>query len=305
MYTTLKNGVAAALLLVVVPQRFGRPVREVRRTLAGPDGHRRDRRRDRLPALLHRPGLASAPSAAFIQKTLFVWVAMLAVPFLGERLGWIQIVALVVLAVGQFLVLPPQGVAWGTGETMILVATLCWAAEVVVVRRYLRTTATPIVAAGRLGIGLVVLVGFVLFSGQAERDPGPRRERLGLGAAHRPGPRRLRRGLVRRTPPGAGDRRHERPRPRRAHHGRPARRWQGRRAVPATRCRLSPDRRGRRADRVFGIRAGGWSGAARTRRIRCPRRCLRRASSLPDGTRAAPVRPVCLRPEPPGLLRPR
>ncbi len=169
VYTTLKNGVAATLLLVLAAASL-RPaqVREVRRTswlaltVVGVVG-------GGIAFLLFFTGLsmASAPSAAFIQKTMFVWVAMLAVPFLGERLGWIQIVALLVLALGQFLVLPPQGVVWGTGETLILIATLCWAAEVVVVRRYLRTTATPIVAAGRLGIGLVALAGFVLVSGQA------------------------------------------------------------------------------------------------------------------------------------------
>jgi len=170
VYTTLKNGVAAALLLLVAAASV-RPaqIRAVGRTswlaltVVGLVG-------GGLAFLLFFTGLAmaSAPSAAFIQKTMFVWVAMLAVPFLGERLGWTQIIALLVLAVGQFLVLPPRGVMWGTGETLILVATLCWAAEVVVVRRYLRTTATPIVAAGRLGIGLVALVGFILFSGRAE-----------------------------------------------------------------------------------------------------------------------------------------
>ncbi|HTS14890.1 MAG TPA: DMT family transporter [Candidatus Sulfotelmatobacter sp.] len=169
VYTTLKNGVAAALLLLVAAAsirpadvRQVRPASWVALTVVGLVG-------GGLAFLLFFSGLAmaSAPSAAFIQKTMFVWVAMLAVPFLGERLGWTQIIALVVLAAGQFLVLPPQGVVWGTGETLILVATLCWAAEVVVVRRFLRTTATPIVAAGRLGIGLAALVGFVLVSGQA------------------------------------------------------------------------------------------------------------------------------------------
>ena len=110
--------------------------------------------------------MASAPSAAFIQKTMFVWVAILAVPFLSERLGFVQIAALVALAIGQALVLPPRGVAWGTGETMILIATLLWAVEVVIVRRVLRAVPTPIVATGRLGIGLVVLVGYIVFTGR-------------------------------------------------------------------------------------------------------------------------------------------
>jgi len=34
------------------------------------------------------------PGAAFIHKTLFIWVAVLAVIFLRERLGWAQLVAL-------------------------------------------------------------------------------------------------------------------------------------------------------------------------------------------------------------------
>jgi len=169
VYTTLKNGVAAAVLLLLAAAAV-RPaqVREVGRTswlaltVVGLVG-------GGIAFLLFFTGLAmaSAPSAAFIQKTLFVWVAMLAVPFLGERLGWTQIAALIVLAVGQFLVLPPRGIVWGTGETLILLATLCWAGEVIVVRRYLRSTATPIVAVGRLGIGLVALVGFVLLTGKA------------------------------------------------------------------------------------------------------------------------------------------
>ena len=110
--------------------------------------------------------MASAPSAAFIQKTMFVWVAILAVPLLGERLGLAQLAALVALVVGQALVLPPRGIAWGTGETLIVIATLCWAVEVVIVRRVLRGVATPIVATGRLSIGLVVLVGYVAITGR-------------------------------------------------------------------------------------------------------------------------------------------
>src|SRR6185369_15246414 len=64
-----------------------------------------------VPFILFFTGLAqaSAPTAAFIQKTLFVWVAFLAVPFLGERLGFVQLGALGVLLAGQALVLTPAG----------------------------------------------------------------------------------------------------------------------------------------------------------------------------------------------------
>ncbi|HEX7473115.1 MAG TPA: DMT family transporter [Candidatus Limnocylindrales bacterium] len=168
VYTTLKNGVAAVVLLAVAAPLVRRSdVRQVQRTgwvgltIVGIVG-------GGIAFLLFFSGLAmaSAPSAAFIQKTMFVWVAILAVPLLSERLGFVQIAALVALAVGQALVLPPRGVAWGPGETMILIATLLWAVEVVIVRRVLRAVPTPIVATGRLGIGLVVLVGYILFTGR-------------------------------------------------------------------------------------------------------------------------------------------
>lgn len=168
VYTTLKNVVAAVVLLALAaPMVRPADVRNVDRsswvglTIVGVIG-------GGVAFLLFFTGLAmaSAPSAAFLQKTMFVWVAILAVPLLGERLGLAQIAALAILVVGQALILPPRDIAWGTGETLILAATLCWAVEVVIVRRALRGVATPIVATGRLAIGLVVLVGYVTITGR-------------------------------------------------------------------------------------------------------------------------------------------
>jgi len=168
VYTTLKNAVAAAILVgaaALVVRRV--EVRALdRRAWAGlavvgiVGGS--------VPFLLFFAGLAeaSAPSAAFIHKTLFVWVALLAVPLLGERLGWLQVAALGVLLGGQLLVTPPTGVRWGTGETMIAAATLLWAAEAVLVRRLLAVVPSPVLAGGRLGVGMIVLVGYLVASGR-------------------------------------------------------------------------------------------------------------------------------------------
>ena len=168
VFTTLKNGVAAAFLLLIALAVSRR--HEVQRI---------DRRSwltvgviglfgGGLAFLLFFTGLAaaSAPSAAFIHKTLFVWVAFLAVPFLGERLGIVQVAALGILLLGQFLIAPPTGVTWGVGETMIAAATLIWAVEAVVARRVLATVPPAVLGAGRLGIGLVVLGGYVVISGR-------------------------------------------------------------------------------------------------------------------------------------------
>ena len=177
VYTTLKNGVAAIALVVLAGLASGpRATRDldrrtwVRLALVGIVG-------GSVPFLLFFAGLAqaTAPSAAFIQKTLFVWVALLAVPFLGERLGWAQLAALGVLLAGQALVAPPIGLAWGGGETLIAAATLLWAVEVVLAKRLLARVGSPIVAAGRLGLGLIVLVAYVVMTGRAGivADLGP------------------------------------------------------------------------------------------------------------------------------------
>lgn len=171
VYTTIKNGVAALLLLgvalAVVPRAEVRALDRRSWTgmvLVGIIG-------GSIPFVLFFSGLAaaSAPSAAFIQKTLFVWVALLAVPLLGERLGWFPIAAMGILLAGLVLVAPPVGVVWGPGETMIAAATLFWAVEVIIARRLLvGGVPTPVLAAARLGIGLVVLVGYLAVSGRLD-----------------------------------------------------------------------------------------------------------------------------------------
>lgn len=169
VYTTLKNGAAGLVLLAVAI-----PVLRARRRPLSLSG--RDARRltvigivgGSIPFLLFFTGLslASAPSAAFIHKTLFVWVALLAVPFLGEQLGLLQIGALGVLFASQLLITPPTGVSWGIGETMIAAATLFWSVEVVLAKRLLARVDPLVVGVGRLGIGLIVLVGYLAVTGK-------------------------------------------------------------------------------------------------------------------------------------------
>ncbi len=169
LFTTLKNGVAAVVLatiaLVVVDRAPSRVRRLEPRSVAGlaligviGGG---------IPFVLFFTGLAnaSAPAAALIHKTLFVWVALLAAVLLRERLGGLQVGALAVLVVAQLLILPADGLAWTAGEWMIAAATGMWAVEVIVAKRVLRTVPSPIAAAARMGIGLVLLLGWLAVRG--------------------------------------------------------------------------------------------------------------------------------------------
>jgi len=168
VYTTAKNGVAAVILVAIaVALGAARETRVIDArhrvgllVIAVVGGS--------LPFLLFFAGLAiaTAPTAAFIHKTLFIWVALMAVPLLGERVGAIQVGALGVLLAGQVLVAPPTGLGWGAGETMIAAATLLWSVEVVLAKRLLAGVSAPLLGAARMGLGLVVLVGYLALSGR-------------------------------------------------------------------------------------------------------------------------------------------
>ncbi|HEU5036635.1 MAG TPA: DMT family transporter [Nocardioides sp.] len=167
-YTTAKNVVAALVLLAVLG-------------LGSPAGARLTRPRSRgqwagllavglvggsVPFVLFFEGLARADSAqaAFLHKTLLVWVAALAVVFLGERLGVVHLLAIALLVVGQVgLVGGVSG--FGSAEAMILAATLLWAVEVVVAKWLLAGVSSWTVGVARMVLGSVVLVGWVAVRG--------------------------------------------------------------------------------------------------------------------------------------------
>jgi drug/metabolite transporter (DMT)-like permease len=176
VYTTAKNAVAGALLLLLALAAVPSGRRRDGETRVAPPRGRRGAALvvvaivgGSVPFLLFFEGLARAEAtqAAFIHKTLVVWVALLAVPLLRERLGWPHVVAVGLLLVGQAWLIGETGtIAFGTGEAMILAATLLWAVEVVLVKRLLDDLPSRTLAAARMGLGTVILVGWVVATGK-------------------------------------------------------------------------------------------------------------------------------------------
>ena len=178
VYTTTKNLVAAVLLCTLAlgiayvrraPRAEARPFTRsdwARLVTVGIIG-------GAIPFVLFFEGLkrASATDAAFLQKTLVVWVALLAVPILRERLHPAHFAAIALLVVGQARLAS----GWPTlrldaASTLILVATWCWAVEVVVAKPLLARHAPITVAVGRMGIGVLALFGWVAATGHAHRS---------------------------------------------------------------------------------------------------------------------------------------
>ncbi|NNK91078.1 MAG: DMT family transporter [Acidimicrobiia bacterium] len=171
-YTTAKNLVAAGIVLVIAvvvtrsraSSRQSGPISRsdwVALFVIGVIG-------GSTPFLMFFEGLsrASTGQAAFIHKTLVIWVALLAVPLLGEKIKAPHVAAIALLVAGQFMLIGGiADITWGTGEWLILGATLLWSIEVIVAKRVLKRVPSSKAAAARLGLGAVVLVGYGLVTG--------------------------------------------------------------------------------------------------------------------------------------------
>jgi drug/metabolite transporter (DMT)-like permease len=113
-------------------------------------------------------GLAetTATPAAFWRDTLVVWVAVLALVLLRERVAWWNVTAIAVLVVGQVAIAGGVGhLAADRGELLVLAATLLWAVEVVVAKFLLRDVAPAALALVRMGIGALTLIVYLAATG--------------------------------------------------------------------------------------------------------------------------------------------
>lgn len=171
VYTTAKNLVATAVLLGVVGVGSGRgtrltPPRSRRQwtalAMVGVIG-------GSVPFVLFFEGLsrASSPQAAFIHKTLVLWVALLALPLLKERLQWGHWVAIALLVVGQVGLAGGLPADFGAAGLMILAATLLWSVEVVLAKYLLAGVSSWTVGVARMGLGSAVLVAWLAVRGEA------------------------------------------------------------------------------------------------------------------------------------------
>jgi drug/metabolite transporter (DMT)-like permease len=170
-YTTAKNVVAALVLATLVGAmsagrrtamltRPSRPAHWAGLAIVGVFG-------GAIAFALFFEGLAlaTAVDAAFLQKTLLVWVALLAVPLLGERLGALQVAAIALLVIGQIGLAGGATTILGRGQLMVLGATLLWAGEVIIAKRLLADLSSWTVGLTRMGVGSVVLVAWTLLRG--------------------------------------------------------------------------------------------------------------------------------------------
>lgn len=118
-----------------------------------------------IPFILFFEGLrtVSAANANLIHKTLFLWVAAMAVSTLGEKLNIWQVIGYLLVAWSNLFIGGLSGFSGSIGEYMILAATILWGMENIIAKIALKDIDFHIVAWGRMFIGSLILISVALF----------------------------------------------------------------------------------------------------------------------------------------------
>ncbi|MFH1966256.1 MAG: DMT family transporter [Patescibacteria group bacterium] len=122
-----------------------------------------------VPFLLFFKGLSitSGVQAAFIHKTMFIYIAVLAFVFLKEKISRRFLTAGLILFLANILLLKMGSYNFGWGDLLILLATLFWAGENILSKYILKDLPSRIVIWGRMFFGSIFIILFLLITGQA------------------------------------------------------------------------------------------------------------------------------------------
>ncbi len=113
-----------------------------------------------IPFYLFFTGLSQIPAinGAIIHKTLVLWVTILAIPFLKEKLSKETFLVVFTLFFANILVGGFKGFEFSKGEFLVLVATILWAVENVMAKKILSKVNPNLVIEARMGIGALILL---------------------------------------------------------------------------------------------------------------------------------------------------
>lgn len=122
-----------------------------------------------LPFYLFFTALSRMPAinASLIHKSLFLWVGLLAVPLLGERIRPVQWMGIGLVVAANYFMGSFTSFRFGTNEWMVLTATMFWAVEQIIAKRVLREIDPDLLAGARMVIGSLVLLAAVAVTGRS------------------------------------------------------------------------------------------------------------------------------------------
>jgi drug/metabolite transporter (DMT)-like permease len=121
-----------------------------------------------IPFLLFFKGLTMMNPAqgSFVHKTMVLWVVILSVVFLKEKLNKQIVFGAIALLAGNFMLLKLTSFEFSIGTVLIFVATLFWATEITLSKYILKNLSSNIVAFGRMFFGSIFILLFLGFTNQ-------------------------------------------------------------------------------------------------------------------------------------------
>lgn len=105
--------------------------------------------------------LTSAAQGAFIHKTMFIYIAILAAIFLKEKINKEFILGAALLMLGAFFSMKNLPISFGRGDLLVLIAAILWAIENVIVKYALKNTAVSTIAWARMFFGSLLILGYL------------------------------------------------------------------------------------------------------------------------------------------------
>ncbi len=111
--------------------------------------------------------LIGAQTGNIIHKTLFIWVTILGIIFLKEKLNPVYLTSYVLVIIGTFFFAPFK-FAIGKGELLVLSATLLWSIENIIAKKVLKSVSSDLVGFFRMGIGSMLLLAFTFLTGKQQ-----------------------------------------------------------------------------------------------------------------------------------------
>jgi len=119
--------------------------------------------------------LTTGSRAAFLHKTLPIYIIILAFIFLKEKINKKHIFALILMFVGLILIFSSQidpTILWSNpslGDFLVILATVFWAIESVIAKHVMKKGESNfVVSFGRMFFGAIFLFGIILFLGNLD-----------------------------------------------------------------------------------------------------------------------------------------
>jgi len=121
-----------------------------------------------IPFLLFIKGLSltTAAQGSFLHKTMFIYVAVLALVFLKEKVDKRFLIGALILVLANLILLKRIPYSINQGDLLIFLATLFWAGECVISKYVLKELPGRIVAWARMFFGSLFVFIFLLSTSQ-------------------------------------------------------------------------------------------------------------------------------------------